>query len=261
MKRAKRRQRWWPVIWLAVLVAVWEAASRTGLASPYLLPPFSDVAVNLGTELIQGQLGRQVLNSLVIIFQGFGLSLALAAVIALLCACHPVWESLFSLLSTIFNPLPSVAVIPLIILWFGINTAAMLAIIVHGVLWALVRHLLDGFRAVPEIYHEWGRNIGLTPWQMFSRILVFAIMPELLAGLRVAWGRAWRALITAEMIFGLIGALGGLGFYIYTHRAYANITNVMSAVVVIIIIGVIMESVVFRWLEKKTIIKWGLARD
>jgi NitT/TauT family transport system permease protein len=111
------------------------------------------------------------------------------------------------------------------------------------------------------VYREWGENIGLNAWKIFTGILIYAIMPELLAGLRVSWGRAWRALLSAEMVFGMIGTLGGLGFYIYTARAYANLTNVMSGVVVIIIIGILVETLLFGKLEKITIRKWGMTRE
>jgi NitT/TauT family transport system permease protein len=136
----------------------------------------------------------------------------------------------------------------------------MLAIIVHGVLWALVRHLVDGIRAIPKIYYEWGDNIELSPLKKFTGVLFFAILPELIAGIRVGWGRAWRALIGAEMVFGMIGSLGGIGYYIFNARAHANITNVMSGVVIIIIIGVVVESFLFNQLERHTIIKWGMIR-
>lgn len=248
-------------IWLAVLLVFWELVTRLGLVNRYLLPPFTKVAANLVRELVTGKLSIQILNSLWVILQGFGLSFLLSVIITLLCAWLPPVESLFNTLSTIMNPLPSVAILPLIIMWFGISTGAMLAIIIHGVLWALVRHLLDGLRAVPAVYREWGRNIGLGPWSTFSGILVFAIMPEFLAGLRVGWGRAWRALLSAEMIFGMIGSIGGLGYYIYVNRAYANLTNVMSGVVIIIIIGILVETLLFGQIEKHTIRKWGMTHE
>jgi NitT/TauT family transport system permease protein len=195
------------------------------------------------------------------ILMGFLLSFALAVAICALCVWLPPVESLFNMLSTIMSPLPAVAIMPLVIMWFGINTGAMLALIVHGVLWAMLRHLLDGLRAIPPVYSEWGKNIGLPPWRMFTDILVFAIMPEFLAGVRVGWGRAWRALLSAEMVFGMIGTLGGLGYYIYTARAYANLTNVMAGVVVIVVIGILVESLLFKQIEKQTIDRWGMAHE
>lgn len=246
------------VLWLIGVLLAWELASRSGLVSDFILPPFTKVMGNMIHELIWGNLAMQVFNSMVIILIGFALSIVLALAIGFLCTWLPVTEGLFITLSTIFNPLPGIALMPLIILWFGISTTAMLAIIVHGVLWALVRHILDGFHSIPAVYHDWARNIGLGPWLMFSHVLVFAITPEIIVGLRVGWGRAWRALISAEMIFGMIGTFGGLGYYIYTNRAYANLTNVMAGVVIIIIIGIIVESCLFGWLEKRTLKRWGM---
>jgi NitT/TauT family transport system permease protein len=256
--RNKTVQAW---LWLAALLAAWEAASRLGLVNTYILPPLSKVAAALLRELFSGRLGLQVLNSLLMISAGFLLSFALAVIIAALCARLPPVESLFAMLSTIMNPLPAVAVMPLVIMWFGINTAAMLALIVHAVLWALLRHLLDGLRSIPPVYREWGENIGLPPWRIFSDILIFAIMPEFLAGVRVGWGRAWRALLTAEMVFGMIGSLGGLGFYIYTARSYANLTNVMAGVIVIALLGIAVESLLFGQIEKRTVRKWGMTHE
>ena len=248
-------------LWLFVLLITWELAARLGLVNTYILPAFSKVVAQIFKEFFTGKLGLQTLNSIKIIFMGFLLSFGLAVFITLLCAWISPFESLFNTLSTIMSPLPSVAVMPLVIMWFGIGTGAMMVLIVHGVLWALVRHMLDGLRSIPRIYHEWGKNIGLSPWRMFTGILIFAIMPEFIAGVRVGWGRAWRALISAEMVFGMIGSLGGLGFYIYTNRAYANMTNVMAGVIVICVIGIIMESVVFKQIERRTVQKWGMSRE
>lgn len=245
-------------LWFCVFLICWECASRFGLVNTYILPPFTEVASNLFHELFQGKLGIQVCNSLIVILRGFGLSFFLAIIITLLCVWIPPVESLLSMLCTVFNPLPSVAIMPLIIMWFGVNTTAMLVVIVHGVLWALVTNILNGFRSIPVLFKEWAKNIGLTPWQLFKDVLIYFVMPSLLAGVRIGWGRAWRALISAEMVFGMIGNLGGLGYYIYTNRAYANLTNVMSGVVVIIIIGILVESCLFSLIEKVTIRKWGM---
>jgi NitT/TauT family transport system permease protein len=245
---------------LLALLGLWETASRLGLVPVYFLPPFSRVVVNMFRQVAIGNLGIQTINSFRIILGGFGIAFGMAILIALLSSLTKAAETLFATLATIFNPLPPVALMPLIILWFGINTSAMFAIIVHSVLWALVRQLIDGIRAIPKVYYEWSDNIELTFFQKFTGVLLYAILPELVVGVRIGWGRAWRSLIGAEMIFGMIGALGGLGFYIYSARAFANITNVMSAVIIIIIIGMFFESVLFNQLEKRTVRKWGMVR-
>ena len=255
---SKSVQAW---LWLAVLLVVWEVAPQLGLVNTHILQPFSKIASSMISELFTGTLGLQTLNSLRIIFLGFLLSFALAIVITALSVWLSPIESLFNMLSTIMNPLPAVAILPLLIMWFGISTGVMVVLIVHGVIWALLRHLLDGLRSIPVVYREWGKNINIPPWRLFADILIYAIMPEFLAGIRVGWGRAWRALIGAEMVFGMIGRLGGLGFYIYMSRMYANLTNVMAGVVVIVIIGILVETLLFGQIEKHTIRKWGMVHE
>jgi len=247
--------------WLFILLGVWEFSSRLRFVPHFLLPPFTTVVKNMYQEMISGDLGIQAMNSLYIILFGCLISIILAIIIILLSSWLKPIETLFAMLSTMFNPLPAVAIMPLIILWFGINTGAMLAIIVHGVIWALIRHLLDGIRSIPKVYYEWSENIELSPIRKFTGVLFFAILPEFIAGIRVGWGRAWRALLAAEMIFGTIGALGGIGYYIYNARAFGRIGNVMSGVVVIIIIGIMFESILFNQWEKRTIKKWGMIRE
>jgi NitT/TauT family transport system permease protein len=247
--------------WVAVIIAAWELSARLGLVNAYILPPFSRVCVTLVRELFAGRLGIQTLSSLRVVFAGFALSFALAVLVTALCAVSRPCENLFNLLSTVLNPLPSVAVMPLVIMWFGIDETAMYVIIIHGVLWTMMRHLLDGLRSVPPAQVEFGRNIGLSPRLMFTGLYLFAIMPELLAGLRVGWGRAWRALISAEMVFGMIGTVGGLGYYIYIGRAYARISDVFAGIIVIAAIGIIAESFVFARIERMTVQKWGMTRE
>jgi NitT/TauT family transport system permease protein len=256
--RNKTAQSW---LWLVALLGLWELASRLNLVNAFLLPPFSNVIVNMYSQLLTGELGVQALNSLLMIIYGTVIALVLAVLMTLLSSWIKPIESLFSMLSTVFNPLPAIALMPLIIMWFGIGNSAMLAMIVHGVLWALVRHLLDGIRAIPKVYYEWSDNIELSPLRKFTDVLLYAILPELLIGIRVGWGRAWRALLAAEMIFGMIGNIGGIGYYIYNARAFARIDNVMSGVLIIVFIGIIFESVLFSQWEKRTVKKWGMMRD
>jgi NitT/TauT family transport system permease protein len=249
------------IIWLLAIIAVWELTARAGLVNEYLLPPFSAVAANFVRELFLGNLGLQALNSLLMVLEGFAISIAIAAVVTLLCVAFPPIEGLFGAVSTIMNPLPSVAVMPLIIMWFGITTTSMLVIIVHGVLWALVRNMLDGVHAIPPIQIEWGRNLGLTPWRMFRDIMVFALIPALVAAMRIGWGRAWRAVISAEMVFGMIGTLGGVGYYIYMARTYARITDVFAGLIAVVVIGMLVETLLFGQIEKRTVRKWGMTHE
>ena len=258
-KQNERQEHLMTTAWLIVLVLFWELAPRVGLASSYLLPPFSRTVRVMLDQLFAGTLGAQVLSSLLLVLFGCVLSILISAAATFLCIYSRLFESLFRALCTIFNPLPGLAVIPLIMMWFGIGTGAMIVLIVHGIVWPLVTELLDGFRSVPQIYRDFSRNIGLNAFQETFSVLLFAVMPNFLSGMRIGWGRAWRALIGAEMVFGMIGDYGGIGYYIYLQRAFANIPRMMAGVLVIVIMGIIVEQFGFRLVERETVEKWGMS--
>lgn len=257
MKKLQESKSKQTFLWTIFILCIWELASRLGLVNDYILPPCSRVIRQMFYELSSGNLFFQVTNSLYVVLLGFIISFIFAIIVTLCCVYSRLFESFFMTLCTLLNPLPGMAILPLIMMWFGVGNGAMLALIVHGVLWPLVTNLLTGFRTVPQIYREWALNIGMTPFQIFKDIYAFSVMPYVISGLRIGWGRAWRALISAEMVFGMIGSLGGVGYYIYVNRAYANISNVLVGVLMIIIIGVIVEAFLFRLIEKHTVEKWG----
>ena len=244
--------------WVCVILAVWEAAPRLGLVSSFILPPFTKVVATMIREIATGNLGLQIGNSLLLVLEGFLISLVLAVVLSTLSVRFRVVESLCDALCVIFTPLPGVAMLPLIMMWFGVSSGAMLALIVHSVLWPILADLTTGFRSVPVIYRDYAKNIGMTSYQTVFYILIFSVMPYLLSGIKIGWGRSWRALISSEMIFGMIGSLGGLGYYIYTNRAYAKIECVMAGVLCVIVIGILAEVVLFRLVERNTNEKWGM---
>lgn len=246
------------LLWTLLLVSIWELSSVLGWTNQYLLPSFSVVIQELVEQLSNGKFLEQVCNSFIMILCGFSISILAAAVLVVLCNYSAVVDSLVRTICVIFSPLPGVAIMPLIIMFFGINESSMIVLMVHSVLWPLVINILGGIKAIPAVYTEFGSNLELTQIKMVETIHIFSIMPCIISGLRVGWGRAWRALISAEMVFGMIGELGGVGYFIYTNRAYGNMTRVMVGVLAVIVMGIFMESFVFGTIEKFTIRKWGM---
>lgn len=245
--------------WLVILIALWEIAPRVGIVNAHLLPPFSVIVKEMVRELFVGTLGIQTFSSLILVLFGCVVSVFFSIVATVLCIYSCMFENLFRVLCTIFNPLPGIAVIPLVMMWFGIDTQAMVVLICHGIIWPLVTELLMGFHSVPSIYRDFSRNIGLSPLKETFSVLLFAMMPSFLSGLRIGWGRAWRALIGAEMVFGMIGNFGGIGYYIYVQRTFANIPRMLAGVLVIVVMGIVIEQFCFRLIEKATIEKWGMS--
>lgn len=249
-----------PIVWIGLLIGIWELSSQTGIVNPYILPPFSSVIQTLIEESTTGTLLLQALNSLWIIILGFIISLVIALIVSIAGVRFKVVDSFVSTLCAIFNPLPGIVLIPLLMMWFGIGNGILVALIVHSIVWPLITNWTTGFRAIPAVYIEWGRNIELNTFQIVKDISLYAVMPYTLSGLIVGWGRAWRALIAAEMIFGMIGSIGGIGQYVYMARVYANTEQVLAGILIVVIIGLFVEGFLFKKLEKVTIQKWGMSR-
>ena len=251
------RKRWVSrLAFFVLLLALWEAVAVWGGISPLLLPRVEAVAAALVNGLLKGELALQVLLSLGLIVLGIMISAVLALVFGVAAQLSPFMDRLADALTAMAHPLPGLALLPLIVIWFGTGTPAVLLVIVHACVWSLLLSLQNGMRDAPGIYTELGRNFSMGRFAIVTQILLPAALSQTLAGLRIAWGRAWRALIGAEMAFGAIGATGGLGWYIFKQRAMMNTPALFAGIVLVAGLGMAVEGLVFDRLERATLRKW-----
>ena len=131
-------------------------------------------------------------------------------------------------------------------------------VLIHSVMWAVSLNMLAGFRGVSMTARMVGRNYNLTGLRFVARILIPAAFPSILAGLKIGWAFAWRTLIAAELVFGVSSGQGGLGWYIFESKNQLNIAEVFAGLLTIIMIGLAVENVVFRVIEKRTVQRWGM---
>jgi NitT/TauT family transport system permease protein len=167
-------------------------------------------------------------------------------------------RDLLETLTGMFNPLPAIALLPLALLWFGLGTNSLIFVLVHSVLWPLSLNAYTGFVTVPPTLVRVGQNLGLGGFGLVTGILVPAAFPYLLTGLKIGWAFAWRTVIAAELVFGVAGERGGLGWYIYRNRYDLNTAEVFAGLLTIIAIGLLVESLVFRSIERRTVVRWGM---
>ena len=172
-------------------------------------------------------------------------------------ALSQIGEDLLTILVSILNPLPGVAVLPLAMLWFGLNTNALLFVIANAAAWPIAINLSTGFKTVNPTIVAVGRNIGLSSRRLITDVLAPAALPHAISGLKTAWAFGWRTIIAAELVFGVAGADGGLGTYINNAKLFPNILQVFAGLVTIAILGMVFEFV-FGVLERRTIVRWGM---
>jgi sulfonate transport system permease protein len=125
-------------------------------------------------------------------------------------------------------------------------------------MWAVALNTHAGFLAVSPTLRMVGRNYGLRGLPYVLKILIPAAFPSILTGLKVAWAFAWRTLIAAELVFGVASGKGGLGWFIYESRTVLDIPAVFAGLLTVILIGLFVENLVFRLIERRTVRTWGV---
>lgn len=244
---------------LIVLALLWEMLARWQ-DNELLLPTFFATVQALFEGLASGELIERARLSLVVLAQGYAAGLALAFLLTTLAISTQIGRDLLSTLTAMFNPLPAIALLPLALLWFGLGSGSLIFVLIHSVLWPVALNTFAGFQGVPDTLRMAGRNYGLTSLRYVFGILVPAALPAILSGLKIGWAFAWRTLIAAELVFGASSGRGGLGWYIFQNRNELYTDKVFAGLLLVILIGLIVENLVFAAIEKATIRRWGMAR-
>ncbi|MDX3804989.1 ABC transporter permease [Bosea thiooxidans] len=242
---------------LAVLAIAWEAYGRW-LGNPLLFPTFGQTVQAFVENIVNGVIPARMLVSLQTLIIGYGIGIALAALLTTLAIGSRIGADLLETLTSMFNPLPAIALLPLALIWFGLGTGSIIFVLVHSVLWAIALNTHAGFRSVSNTLRMVGQNYGLRGLKLVRLILIPAAFPAILTGLKVGWAFAWRTLIAAELVFGVSSGAGGLGWFIFENRNQLETANVFAGLFTVILIGLFVENVIFAAIERKTIRRWGM---
>ena len=245
------------LVLLALLALIWELYARW-LNNPLLFPTFSATCSAFIDGLFGGTLFARALTSLRVLLIGYAAGIVCAAVLTTIAISSRVGTDLLELLTSMFNPLPAIALLPLALIWFGLGYGSIVFVIIHSVLWAVSLNTHSGFLSVSNTLRMVGRNYGLGRLSYVGRILIPAAFPSILTGLKIGWAFAWRTLIAAELVFGVSSGSGGLGWFIYENKNQLEIPNVFAGLLTVIVIGLVVENVIFRVVEARTVRRWGM---
>jgi NitT/TauT family transport system permease protein len=242
---------------LVLLALAWEAYARS-LDNPLLFPTFSGTVMALVSSIASGELPRAAAYTIQLLLKGYLLGLLLAGLLTALASASRLGADLLEILTSMFNPLPSIALLPLALIWFGLGDGSVIFVLVHAVLWAVALNTFAGFRAVSPTLRMVGQNYGLSGAAYVVRILVPGAFPSILAGLKIGWAFAWRTLIAAELVFGVSSGSGGLGWYIFERKNQLLIPDVFAGLLTVILFGLFVEHVIFQSIENRTVRRWGM---
>lgn len=242
---------------LVLLAVIWEIGART-LNNELLFPTFLATLKALYHGLTGGALLNRIWSSLKVLLMGYGIGILLAGVFTAVGIASRIGTDFLETVTAMFNPLPAIALLPIALIWFGLGNGSLVFVLVHSVLWAVALNTHSGFLAVSQTQRMVGRNYGLSGFAYVTRILIPAAFPSILTGLKIGWAFAWRTLIASELVFGVSSGSGGLGWYIYENKNELDIPNVFAGLLTVILIGLLIENLVFRTLENHTVRKWGM---
>jgi NitT/TauT family transport system permease protein len=242
---------------LVVIALIWESYARW-LNNELLVPTFSATAQALFDGIASGVIVDRAVQSVKVLLIGYATGLSVAAVLTFAAISTRLGTDFLETMTAMFNPLPAIALLPLSLIWFGLGTGSLVFVLVHSVLWAVALNTHSGFRSVSATHRMVGRNYGLNGLQFIAGILIPAAFPSILAGLKIGWAFAWRTLIAAELVFGTTGGQGGLGWFIFESKNQLSIPDVFAGLLSIILIGLFVENVIFRFIERNTVQRWGM---
>jgi NitT/TauT family transport system permease protein len=242
---------------LVALAVAWELYARW-LNNPLLFPTFGATVDAFVDGFVHGTLLLKAWTSIKVLLVGYAAGIALAALLTVVAITSRVGTDFLETLTAMFNPLPAIALLPLALIWFGLGAGSIVFVLIHSVLWAVALNTHSGFLAVSNTLRMVGRNYGLRGLAYVGKILIPAAFPSILTGFKIGWAFAWRTLIAAELVFGVSSGSGGLGWFIYENKNQLEIPSVFAGLLTVIVIGLLVENVIFRSVEARTVRRWGM---
>ncbi len=247
-----------PVAALVFLVLAWQFYVSLGLKRRDQVPGPLDVLGQVGTLWAEGSLQTALGTSLQRGIFGFLISVAIATPIGLLLAQVAPLRRAFGPLVSGLQVLPSVAWVPAAIIWFGLTDATVYFVVLMGAIPSIINGLISGVDQIPPQYRRVGTVLGASRLQLALQIILPAALPGYLGGLKQGWAFSWRSLMAAEIIAAGATMGFGLGSMLNQGRELADMTVVMSAILLILAVGILIELLVFAPVEKRLLQRRGL---
>ncbi len=243
---------------LAAVALVYEAFARSGLFAEALAPSLVTVARTLALMVWDGTMVWHALTTLYRVLAGFALAACVGLPLGILMGRFRPVEQFFLPLVSVLMPIPSLAWVPLFILWFGLGNTATILIVFYAATFPMTFNTWTGVRAVNPLWVRAAGAMGAEGRTLFWKVIVPGAAPLIITGLRQAFVRAWIAVVGGEMI---AASAWGLGWVIFDAKEFLNTDVILAALGVIGLVGLAFERLVFGALERGTVQRWGMVRE
>ncbi len=241
-------------IFYAALIASWQIVADADIWPGEVFPSPYEVAVDLAYSAADGSLFYGIATSMWRLLAGLSIAIAGGVVLGILMARVQTVNQTVGSMVLGLQSVPSVAWVPLGLIWFGPFDAGIIFVTAIGAVFAVTINTYTGVRNVDPHYIEAARNMGARGTQLVTAVLIPAAFPYMVSGFKQGWAFAWRGVIGAELLFSFLG----LGFLLHVGRFTSDVSQVISVMLVIMGIGILVDGMVFRRLEDRVMSRWGL---
>ena len=245
------------VITLVVAAAAYEAMARSGIFPSALVPTLPKVGSTLLALLLDGTMLAHAFYTLYRVLLGMALAIAVGLPLGILMGRFKPIENFFLPLASALMPIPSLAWVPVFILWFGIGNTVSILIVFYAATFPLLLNAWSGVRAVNPLWLRAAGAMGANERALFWKVIIPGAFPFIITGVRQAFLRAWIAVVGAEMI---AASDWGLGWVIYDAKEFLNADVMLASLAVIGAIGFLFERLAFGSIERATVMRWGMVR-
>jgi NitT/TauT family transport system permease protein len=242
---------------LLLVAAAYEAIARSGVFPPALIPTLPRIAGTLMDQLLNGVMIEHAFFTLYRVLFGLALAILVALPLGILMGRFRPVESFFLPLASAFMPIPSLAWVPVFILWFGLGNTVAILIVFYAALFPMLLNAWSGVRAVNPLWLRAAGAMGADERALFWKVIIPGASPFIITGLRQAFLRAWIAVVGAEM---LAASDWGLGWLIFDAKEFLNADMMLASLAMIGLIGFAFERLVFGSIERATVMRWGMVR-
>jgi sulfonate transport system permease protein len=247
--------RWLPALLPALLVAIWQWSTSSGAVSSHVLPTPISVATAAWSLLVSGELLKHLGISTGRAFAGFVVGGAIGFVLGVANGYWTLSERLLDTTLQMVRNVPHLALIPMVIIWFGLGEGAKVFLVALGVFFPIYVNTFHGVRSIDPALVEMARVFELSRFEMFRRVILPGAIPAVMVGLRFALGLMWLTLIVAETI----GAESGIGYLAMSAREFMRTDIVVASIVIYALLGK-WADVSARLLERR-LLAWQSTRE